>query len=77
MSTISAYRTARHKAIVREFIATQTHGSVSAILPDKTGTLTRNTLTDQSVIIPGEEIYRLTGEAWFPAGKFVQTEAIT
>jgi len=73
---IGAHRMARRKAIVREFTATETLGSVSAILTDKTGTLTQNTLTVQKVFIPGEEIYGVTGEGWFPAGNFIQDDAI-
>ncbi len=73
---IGAHRMAKRKAIVREFTATETLGSVTAILTDKTGTLTQNTLTVRKVFIPGEEIYNVTGEGWFPAGNFIQDEAI-
>lgn len=71
---IGAHRMAKRKAIVREFTATETLGSVSAILTDKTGTLTQNTLTVQNVFIPGEELFRVTGEGLFPAGNFIQDD---
>jgi Ca2+-transporting ATPase len=73
---IGANRMAKRNAIVREFTATETLGAVSAILCDKTGTLTQNSLTVRKVFIPGESEIRVTGEGWFPAGNFIRNNAI-
>jgi len=73
---IGAHRMAKRNAIVREFTATETLGAITAILTDKTGTLTQNTLTTRKVFIPGETDYTVTGEGWFPVGNFMQEDAI-
>lgn len=73
---IGANRMAKRNAIIREFTATETLGAVTAILTDKTGTLTQNSLTVRRVFIPGEEEFHITGEGWFPAGNFMQDDAI-
>ena len=73
---IGAKRMAKRNAIVREFTATETLGAVTAILTDKTGTLTKNSLTVRNVYIPGSTDYTITGAGWFPAGNFVQNKTI-
>ena len=73
---IGASRMAKRNAIVREFTATETLGAVTAILTDKTGTLTQNSLTVKKVFIPGESDYNVTGIGWFPAGNFIQHKNI-
>lgn len=73
---IGAHRMAKRNAITREFTATETLGAVTAILTDKTGTLTQNSLTVKKVFVQGSEDYTITGEGWFPAGNFMQQEAI-
>ena len=73
---IGAHRMAKRNAIVREFTATETLGAITAILTDKTGTLTQNSLTTRKVFIPGETDYTVTGEGWFPLGNFMQEDAI-
>ena len=73
---IGANRMAKRNAIVREFTATETLGAVTAILTDKTGTLTQNSLTVRNVFIPGSPDYTITGTGWFPAGNFIQNETI-
>jgi len=73
---IGAHRMAKRNAIVREFTATESLGAVTAILTDKTGTLTQNSLTSRKVFIPGETDYTVTGEGWFPVGNFMKENTI-
>jgi len=73
---IGAKRMAKRNAIVREFTATETLGAVTAILTDKTGTLTQNSLTVRKVFVPGDSDYTVTGIGWFPAGNFLQEKTI-
>ncbi|MCK4562925.1 MAG: HAD-IC family P-type ATPase, partial [Flavobacteriaceae bacterium] len=73
---IGASRMAKRNAIVREFTATETLGAVTAILTDKTGTLTRNSLTVKKVFVSGVPDYNITGVGWFPAGNFIQQKTI-
>ncbi len=72
---IGANRMAKRNAIVREFTATETLGSVTTILTDKTGTLTQNELTVRKVYVPGIGEFEITGEGWFPVGNFKQNGA--
>jgi len=74
---IGARRMTRKNAFVRDFTAIETLGAVTAILTDKTGTLTQNTLTARRLFISGEKDFTVTGEGWFPAGNFKQDEIIT
>ncbi len=69
---IGAQRMAQRNAIIREFTATEALGAVTTILTDKTGTLTQNSLTVRKVFVPGEKVFSITGEGWFPAGNFIQ-----
>ncbi|MFP4368029.1 MAG: cation-translocating P-type ATPase [Candidatus Kapaibacterium sp.] len=66
---IGAKRMAKQNAIIREFTATEMMGSVSTILSDKTGTITRGLLTVKKIFSgSGREIdvsgsgYQLKGE---------------
>jgi potassium/sodium efflux P-type ATPase len=60
---------ARNRAIVRRLPAVETLGSVSVILSDKTGTLTRNAMTAVSVVLPDREI-AVSGSGYAPVGGF-------
>ncbi len=73
---IGANRMAKRNAVVREFTATETLGAVTAILTDKTGTLTQNSLTVRKVFVPGSMEYTVTGVGWFPAGNFMLEKTI-
>lgn len=73
---VGAHRMARRKAIIREFTATETLGSVSVILTDKTGTLTQNVLSVELVSLPLGPERRVTGSGWSPIGNVVEGEEV-
>ncbi|PSJ23615.1 carbonate dehydratase [Halomonas sp. ND22Bw] len=60
---------ARSRAIIRRLPAVETLGSVSTICSDKTGTLTRNEMTAQSIWLPEGE-FHLDGIGFAPEGAF-------
>lgn len=65
---ISMRRMAARRAIIRRLPAVETLGSCSAIGSDKTGTLTRNEMTVQVVLIAGRR-FALTGIGLGTAGE--------
>jgi len=68
--SIGAARMARKKAIIRKLASTETLGIVTTIITDKTGTLTKNTMNIESVILPGFGEVSVTGNGWEPTGEF-------
>ena len=73
---IGAQRMAKRNAIIRDFTATETLGNVTAILTDKTGTLTQNKLTVKKVFLSAKREYDVSGEGWFPVGNFRKGDII-
>jgi magnesium-transporting ATPase (P-type) len=66
---IGVQRMARRSAIIRRLPAVETLGSVTVICSDKTGTLTRNEMTVQSVVT-AEQLFAVDGAGYAPHGGF-------
>lgn len=66
---LGVQRMADQKAVIRRLSAAETLGSTSMICTDKTGTLTKNEMTIQKVVINGEVI-QIEGEGYAPRPRF-------
>lgn len=71
---IGSRRMAKRKAIIRKLSATETLSVVDVICTDKTGTLTKNTMTIQKIILPGKSEIEVSGVGWTPKGEFSQNK---
>ncbi|MCX2739159.1 cation-translocating P-type ATPase [Pontibacter anaerobius] len=69
---IGANRMVRQNAITREFSATEMLGSVSVILTDKTGTLTKSILTVSKVFLGDGSELEVSGTGYTPEGELTQ-----
>jgi magnesium-transporting ATPase (P-type) len=67
---IGVQRMASRNAIVRLLPAVETLGSVNVICSDKTGTLTRNEMMVQSLVLANSE-YDVSGNGYDPHGDFI------
>ena len=66
----AAARLAKAKALVKKLAAVETLGSTNYILTDKTGTLTKNEMTVEQILI-GRTIYKTTGTGYEANGQIV------
>lgn len=66
---IGVQQMARRHAIIRRLPAVETLGSVTVICSDKTGTLTRNEMTVQSVVT-ASGLFEVSGTGYDPHGGF-------
>ncbi|WP_418904387.1 cation-translocating P-type ATPase [Bifidobacterium asteroides] len=71
---LGVQRMAKHHAIVKKLSSVETLGSASVICSDKTGTLTRNEMTVERVVVPSGQV-RLTGTGYAPEGTMQPFEA--
>ena len=65
---LGAQRMARRRAIVKRLSSVETLGSASVICTDKTGTLTQNEMTIQTVVTGSGEV-EITGVGYRPEGE--------
>ncbi|MEK0305905.1 cation-translocating P-type ATPase [Bifidobacterium favimelis] len=70
---LGVQRMAKHHAIVKKLSSVETLGSASVICSDKTGTLTRNEMTVERVIVPSGEV-RITGSGYDPEGAMLPVD---
>ncbi|HXK32352.1 MAG TPA: HAD-IC family P-type ATPase [Candidatus Paceibacterota bacterium] len=73
---IGANRMARRNSIVRDLQATETLGVVNIIATDKTGTLTKNTMDVEKIVLFNQEEITVSGEGWNPKGEFIQKNQV-
>jgi Ca2+-transporting ATPase len=69
---IGVQRMARRRAIIRKLPAVETLGSTTVICTDKTGTLTRNEMTVQSLWTPASGKFELEGVGYEPKGRLLK-----
>ena len=70
---LGVQRMVAHHAIVKKLHSVETLGSASVICSDKTGTLTRNEMTVERVVVPSGEV-ELTGTGYAPEGDMVSID---
>lgn len=67
--SIGASRMAKRNVIIRKLTAVEGLGSCTFIATDKTGTLTVDQQTARAIVLPGNQVFSLTGEGYNGEGK--------
>lgn len=67
--SIGASRMAKRNVIIRKLTAVEGLGSCTFIATDKTGTLTVDQQTARAIVLPGNQVFNLTGEGYNGEGK--------
>lgn len=71
--SVGSARMARREVIVTKLFAVEGLGACTLIASDKTGTLTCNTLTVKTIILPGGSKFNVSGDGYQPDGGFSDT----
>lgn len=69
----AAGKLARARALVKKLSAVETLGATSVICTDKTGTLTKNQMTVEKLLV-GKTVYNLSGTGYEPSGAFLDAD---
>lgn len=70
--SIAALRMSQRRALLKRLAAIESLSTVTTIITDKTGTLTENTMSVRTVILPDLTRIDVTGTSWEPEGEFLR-----
>lgn len=68
--SIAALRMSRRKALLKKLSAIESLSSVTTIITDKTGTLTQNIMSINTLLLSDGRRVSITGTTWEPVGEF-------